>query len=110
MAPEVLESDGYSKEADVYSFGILMHEVYTGKEPYSELGFKKPWRTTYSFIHFFIFLHIFCSFFFFSTSTEISEHVISGGVKSHFLHDNNNNNKSSHVFISFQRNAAHEHS
>ena len=60
MAPEVLESDGYSKEADVYSFGILMHEVYTGKEPYSELGFKKPWRTTYSFIHFF---HI--SLFFF---------------------------------------------
>lgn len=44
MAPEVLENDGYSKAADVYSFGVMMHEIYTGKEPYSEFGFKKPWR------------------------------------------------------------------
>ena len=44
MAPEVLEDEGYSKAADVYSFAILMHEVYTEKEPFSEFGFKKPWR------------------------------------------------------------------
>lgn len=44
MAPEVLEDEGYSKAADVYSFSILMHEVYTEKEPFSEFGFKKPWR------------------------------------------------------------------
>ena len=44
MAPEVLEDEGYSKAADVYSFSILMHEVYTEKEPFSEFGFKKPWH------------------------------------------------------------------
>ena len=66
MAPEVLESDGYSKEADVYSFGILMHEVYTGKEPYSELGFKKPWRTHFTIYSFTFF---FFTFFFLTFSS-----------------------------------------
>lgn len=76
MAPEVLENDGYSKAADVYSFGILMHEVYTGKEPYSEFDFKKPWRNRKktSFNNYFKSIIII-------NLIEISEHVISGGVK-----------------------------
>jgi len=45
MAPEILESEGgYSMGADVYSFAILMWEVYTCKEPFSDMDFHKPWQ------------------------------------------------------------------
>jgi serine/threonine protein kinase len=43
MAPEVLDDRGYSMAADVYSFGILLHEMYTEKEPYSSLETRQPW-------------------------------------------------------------------
>ena len=43
MAPEVIEGDRYNTKADVYSFGILMYEVVTGKRAYYDLlhGKKK---------------------------------------------------------------------
>ena len=35
MAPEVLAHTKYSEKADVYSFGIIIVEVYTGEQPYT---------------------------------------------------------------------------
>lgn len=35
MAPEVLAKDKYSEKADVFSFGVLLVEIYTGKRPYT---------------------------------------------------------------------------
>ena len=34
MAPEVLENAPYTELADVYSFGIVLHEMLTGQEPF----------------------------------------------------------------------------
>ena len=35
MAPEVLQYNKYSTKADVWSFGIVLMEIFTyGKEPY----------------------------------------------------------------------------
>lgn len=36
MAPEVLVKAKYSEKADVFSFGILLTELYSGKVPYSD--------------------------------------------------------------------------
>merc|ERR1712029_368762 len=36
MAPEVLAKDKSSEKADVYSFGIVLAEIFTGALPYSE--------------------------------------------------------------------------
>mmetsp|Transcript_105222 Transcript_105222/g.280110 ORF Transcript_105222/g.280110 Transcript_105222/m.280110 type:complete len:399 (-) Transcript_105222:140-1336(-) len=36
MAPEVLETNEYAESADVFSCGILLHEVMSGKVPFSE--------------------------------------------------------------------------
>ena len=36
MAPEVLQNNIYSKQADVYAWGIILYELYTTKYPYSE--------------------------------------------------------------------------
>jgi len=36
MAPEVLAKDKYSEKADVFSFGVLLVEIYTAMRPYSE--------------------------------------------------------------------------
>lgn len=46
MAPEMLETDYYSFPVDVFGFGISLHEIYTEKEPYSELGLKHLWDIT----------------------------------------------------------------
>lgn len=35
MAPEILENKQYTKSADVYSFAIMMYELWTEKSPYS---------------------------------------------------------------------------
>lgn len=36
MAPEVLEGKEFSTSADVYSFGIVLWEIFTRKEPFSQ--------------------------------------------------------------------------
>lgn len=41
MAPEVIDGDNYNTKADVYSFGILMYEVLTGTDAFSELIYQK---------------------------------------------------------------------
>eukprot|EP01119_Soliformovum_irregulare_P006174 TRINITY_DN1796_c0_g2_i1.p1 TRINITY_DN1796_c0_g2~~TRINITY_DN1796_c0_g2_i1.p1 ORF type:complete len:1144 (-),score=335.54 TRINITY_DN1796_c0_g2_i1:51-3482(-) len=38
MAPEVISQNKYSEKGDVYSFGIVLCELYTGKGPYSEMN------------------------------------------------------------------------
>ena len=37
MAPEVIEHNPYGEKADVFSFGILLWELLTGKVPYQEM-------------------------------------------------------------------------
>lgn len=39
MAPEVLLKNKYSEKADVYSFGTVLWEIFTGKKPYSDEKF-----------------------------------------------------------------------
>lgn len=34
MAPEVLTKNKYSEKADVYSFGIVLFEIFSGERPY----------------------------------------------------------------------------
>eukprot|EP00727_Mastigamoeba_balamuthi_P011349 m51a1_g6837 putative tyrosine protein (986) ;mRNA; f:59376-63467 len=49
MAPEILseeETAVYTLPADVFSFAILLHELYTEMEPYSKMGFKHAWGDT----------------------------------------------------------------
>jgi serine/threonine-protein kinase len=38
MAPEVIEGRGYSSKADVFSFGIFLYEIVTGKPPCQGCG------------------------------------------------------------------------
>lgn len=37
MAPEVLQNKPYDESADVYSFGIVLWELYTREEPFKDL-------------------------------------------------------------------------
>ena len=37
-APEVLMNRPYGKPADVFSFGVLLHELLAGVPPYADLG------------------------------------------------------------------------
>ena len=41
MAPEVLSKNKYSEKADVFSFGVVLYEIFTGKLPYSDPPFDK---------------------------------------------------------------------
>lgn len=36
MAPEIIAPDGYSAKVDIWSFGCLLLEMFTGKKPYDE--------------------------------------------------------------------------
>ncbi|TMW55081.1 hypothetical protein Poli38472_013843 [Pythium oligandrum] len=36
IAPEVLQGERYSEKADIYSFGVLLVEIDTGRHPYSK--------------------------------------------------------------------------
>jgi serine/threonine protein kinase len=38
-APEIIRGEAYSEKADVYSFGIVMWEVVTRKQPFGSLNF-----------------------------------------------------------------------
>ncbi|KAG9285938.1 hypothetical protein G9A89_002358 [Geosiphon pyriformis] len=38
VAPEVLKGDPYSKEADIYSFGILMWAISAGQRPFANVA------------------------------------------------------------------------
>ena len=38
IAPEILRGQNYTKAADVYSFGIIMYEVFSGKPPYHDVS------------------------------------------------------------------------
>lgn len=37
MAPEVIQHSAYTPAADVYSFGIVMYEMYTGRFPFPKM-------------------------------------------------------------------------
>ena len=44
MSPEVLLYNKYSTKADVWSFGVLMMEIFThGKEPYEGTIWASSW-------------------------------------------------------------------
>ncbi|XP_012945499.1 tyrosine-protein kinase SRK2 [Aplysia californica] len=46
MAPEVLLYNKYSTKADVWSFGIVLMEIFThGKEPYEDKGSKEAFES-----------------------------------------------------------------
>jgi serine/threonine protein kinase len=40
MAPEVITANDYTEKADVYSYGIVLVELYTGQTPFSGSRFK----------------------------------------------------------------------
>jgi len=44
MAPEVLDGQKYTTSADVYSFAVLLLELYSGEEPYDNDKFGSPWQ------------------------------------------------------------------
>ena len=44
MAPEILESKHYNHKADIYSFGILLWEIFSEKIPYIMLN---PYQIMY---------------------------------------------------------------
>ena len=41
MAPEVLDKVKYSEKADVFSLGMVLCEIFSGKPPYSEPPFDE---------------------------------------------------------------------
>jgi len=44
MAPEILDGEKYTTSADVYSFALLLLELYSAEEPYNTDKFKTPWQ------------------------------------------------------------------
>ncbi|KAH0787311.1 TKL family protein kinase [Histomonas meleagridis] len=38
IAPEIIQGNDYTKEVDVYSFGLLANEIFTGEIPYKKLN------------------------------------------------------------------------
>ncbi|ELP89366.1 tyrosine protein kinase TXK, putative [Entamoeba invadens IP1] len=44
MAPEVLNQEKYKKEADIFSFGVTLYEVFGWSEAYQNDIFKFPWK------------------------------------------------------------------
>ena len=41
IAPEILRGQNYTKAADVYSFGIILYEVFSGLPPYHDISHDK---------------------------------------------------------------------
>ncbi|KAH3743409.1 tyrosine protein kinase [Pelomyxa schiedti] len=44
MAPEIIQDGPYSTSADVFSFAILVFQVWTEKEPYDVAQFSSVWK------------------------------------------------------------------
>ena len=42
LAPEVILGKGYSFEVDIWSYGILLYELLTGYQPFSEEASGDP--------------------------------------------------------------------
>lgn len=40
MAPEVLNNEKYSEKADIYSFGMVLWEIFTGNRPYEDEQYR----------------------------------------------------------------------
>ena len=40
MAPEVLSKSKYSEKADIFSFGIVLWEIFTGERPYDTVEYR----------------------------------------------------------------------
>lgn len=40
MAPEVLSNEKYSEKADIYSFGVVLWEIFTGNNPYEDERYR----------------------------------------------------------------------
>jgi len=38
MSPEALRAEAVTPKADIYSYGILMYEIWTGVIPWEQLG------------------------------------------------------------------------
>lgn len=66
MSPEILERQPYGKPADIYSFAMLMYELWTEKCPYSTSEFVNPWdiakfvvsgKVTFLFLSIFSLIH-----------------------------------------------------
>src|SRR5438094_3718184 len=45
IAPVILRRQNYTKAADVYSFGIIMYEVFSGLPPYHDVGHDETLAT-----------------------------------------------------------------
>lgn len=50
MAPEVIRCEPYTEKSDIYSFGIILNELITGKYPYIEIDYS-PFKVLYIYIH-----------------------------------------------------------
>ena len=44
MAPEVLNQEKYTMSADIYSFSIILYEVFTWSDAYPKTKFRFPWH------------------------------------------------------------------
>ena len=43
LSPEILKGESYTKSIDVYSYGIILYEIFTGEVPFQNLSvFKLP--------------------------------------------------------------------
>ncbi len=45
LAPEVLSELPYTEKSDVYAFGVILWELYTGEHPFLEFRFKYQVKT-----------------------------------------------------------------
>ena len=41
LAPEILKEGKYTKSIDVYSYGIILYEIFTGEVPFQNMKFYK---------------------------------------------------------------------